>query len=50
MSALSPFLPARLRRSIILFLVVVSTGLGLFLIIFPSPDLSPQVQLLRFDF
>jgi alpha-1,3-mannosylglycoprotein beta-1,4-N-acetylglucosaminyltransferase A/B len=41
------FVPARLRRSILLFLVMVSTGLGLFLIIFPSPDLSQELELLR---
>ncbi len=41
------FVTARLRRSILLFLVMVATGLGLFLIIFPSPDLSQENELLR---
>ena len=41
------FVPARLRRSILLFLVMVSTGLGLFLIIFPSPDLTQEMELVR---
>lgn len=41
------FIPARLRRSVILFLVMVTTGLALFLIIFPSPDLSQENSMLR---
>jgi len=41
------FVPARLRRSILLFMVMVSTGLGLFLIIFPSPDLTQEMELVR---
>ncbi len=45
--SIPPFVPARLRRSIVFFLVVTATGLGLFLIIFPSPDLSQELELLR---
>ena len=41
------FVPVRLRRSILLFMVMVSTGLGLFLIIFPSPDLTQEMELVR---
>ncbi len=44
---IAPFAPARLRRSITLFLVAVATGLGLFLIIFPSPDVSQELHLLK---
>ena len=48
MTTINPYIPARLRRSIIFFLVMVATGLGLFLLIFPSPDLSQQeLDLLR---
>ncbi|XP_059087037.1 alpha-1,3-mannosyl-glycoprotein 4-beta-N-acetylglucosaminyltransferase A-like [Tigriopus californicus] len=44
---MSFLVPPRLRRFIILLMTAICTCLGLFILVFPTPDLSQEVELVR---